>query len=98
MEEKPIEALIEKIAKECEVADADKWTITKIVKELSAEESKSIKAMRKKALEMLQKLDPKAAAIYASFQRMQVRTSSQLIEGFDRGNIIKSLLRETNVP
>jgi len=98
MEEKPIEALIEKIAKECEEANADKWTITKIVKELSAEESKGIKAMRKKAVEMLQKLDPKAAAIYASFQSMQVRTSSQLIEGFDRGNIIKSLLMETNVP
>ncbi len=98
MEEKPIEALIEKIAKECEEASADKWTITKIVKELSAEDSKSIKIMRKKALEMLKKLDPKAAAIYTSFQRMQVRTSSQLIEGFDRGNIIKSLLRETNVP
>ena len=98
MEEKPIEALIEKIAKECEEATADKWTITKIVKELSAEESKSLKVMRKKTLEILKKLDPKAAAIYASFQRMHVRTSSQLIEGFDRGNIIKSLLRETNVP
>ncbi len=98
MAEKPIEAMIEKIAKECEEANADKWTITKIVKELALEENKGLKKMRKKALEMLQQLDPKAAAVYASFQRMQVRTSSQLIEGFDRGNIIKSLLHETDVP
>ena len=98
MAEKPIEAMIEKIAKECEEANAGKWTITKIVKELALEENKSLKKMRKKALEMLQLLDPKAAAVYASFQQMRVRTSSQLIEGFDRGNIIKSLLHETDVP
>ncbi len=98
MGEKPIAALIEKIAKECGEADADKWTITKIVKQLSIEEKTSLKNLRKKALEMLQQLDPKAAAVYASFQRMQVRTSKQLIENFDRGNIIKSLLRETEVP
>ena len=98
MAEKPIEAMIEKIAKECEEANAGKWTITKIVKELALEENKGLKKMRKKAIEMLQLLDPKAAAVYASFQQMRVRTSSQLIEGFDRGNIIKSLLHETDVP
>jgi hypothetical protein len=98
MEEKPIEAMIEKIAKECGEANASKWTITKIVKGLSLEENKGLKKMRKRALEMLRQLDPKAAEIYASFQRMQVRTSSQLVEGFDRGNIIKSLLHETDVP
>lgn len=98
MPEKPIAAQIEKIAKECEEANADKWTITKIVKMLSSEEQTSPKNLRKKALAMLQQLDPKAAAVYTSFQRMQVRTSRQLIEGFDRGNIIKSLLRETEVP
>jgi len=97
MGEKPIAGLIEKIAKECEEANADKWTITKIVKKLSAESHSGIKELRKQALLMLQQLDPKAAAVYASFQRMQVRTSSQKIERFDRGNIIKSLLRETNV-
>ena len=92
MQEKPIAALIEKIAKECEEANADKWTITRLVKKLSSEEATGIKNLRKRALEILQQLDPKAATVYASFQRMQVRTSSQLIEGFDRGNIIKSLL------
>ncbi len=96
--QKPIAALIEKIAKECQEANADKWTITKIVKHLSSQKPKGIKEMRKMALLMLQQLDPKAASIYASFQKMQVRTSNETIEPFDRGNIIKSLLRETEVP
>ncbi len=95
--QKPIAALIEKIAKECQEANADKWTITKIVKHLSSQKPKGIKEMRKMALLMLQQLDPKAASIYASFQKMQVRTSNETIEPFDRGNIIKSLLRETEV-
>lgn len=97
MPEKPITALIEKIAKECEEANAGKWTVAKIVKQLSGEEATGIKNLRKKALVLLQQLDPKAGAVYASFQRMQVRTSRQAIEGFDRGNIIKSLLKETDV-
>jgi len=97
MQEKPIAALIEKIAKEFEEANAGKWTITKIVKALAEEDLKDAKAVRKKAVEMLENLDPKAASVYMSFQRMQVRTSLQVIEGFDRGNIIKSLLRETEV-
>lgn len=97
MQEKPIATLIEKIAKECEEANADKWTITKIVKKLSDQKETDLKTLRKHTLEMLQLLDPKAAAIYASFQKMEVRTSRQVVEGFDRGNIIKSLLRETEV-
>ena len=97
MPEKPIAAMIEKIAKECEEANADSWTITKIVKELSGQQT-NIRGLRKAALKLLQQLDPKAASIYASFQKMQVRTSKQIVEGFDRGNIIKSLLRETSVP
>ncbi len=98
MAEKPITALIEKIAKEFEEANADKWTITKIVKDLTKEPNLKSKQLKKKAFEMLQQANPKAAAVYASFQRMHVRTSKQLVESFDRGNIIKSLLRETAVP
>jgi hypothetical protein len=98
MAEKPIAALIEKIAKEFEEANADKWTITKIVKELTKDQCLNSKQIKKKALELLQQMNPKAAAVYASFQRMHVRTSRQIVEGFDRGNIIKSLLRETAVP
>jgi len=98
MAEKPITGIIQKIAKECEEAGSDKWTVTKIVKQLSEQEEQDIKNLRKKALELLQQLDPKAAATYTSFQRMQVRVTSQAIEPFDRGNIIKSLLKETSVP
>jgi len=97
MQQKPIATLVEKIAKECEDANADKWTITKIVKELNTEETRDMQALRRRALQLLQQLDPKAAAIYDSFRRMQVRTSGERIEPFDRGNIIKSLLRETDV-
>ncbi|MBN2067876.1 MAG: hypothetical protein JW744_05395 [Candidatus Diapherotrites archaeon] len=95
---KPINALIEKIADECKEANAGKWTITRVVKELNEIEAKDLKQLRQKALQLLQQLDPKAASIYASFQRMQVRTSREQIEAFDRGNIIKSLLKETDIP
>lgn len=98
MTNKPIAGLIEKIARECGEANADKWTITRIIKQLSEQEEQDIKSLRKKALELLQTLDPKAAATYASFQRMQVRVTNQLVESFDRGNIIRSLLKETEVP
>jgi len=95
-EQKPVEAIVEKIAKECEEADAGKWTIAKIIKELNSSGIEDPKKMRAKALELLKQLEPKAAEIFASFQRMLVRTSKLEIEQFDRGNIIKSLLKETN--
>ncbi len=94
---KPIASAVEKIAKECEEAGCTAWTITKVVKEISGEENASEKALRKKTLDLLTALDPQAAQVYASFQRMMVRTSRQTIAHFDRGNIIRSLLKETNV-
>ena len=94
---KPIAAVIQKIAKECEESGCSAWTVTKIVKEISKEEKISEKKLRKKALEILEGFDPAAAKVYASFQRMNVRTSKQTIEPFDRGNIIRSLLKETDV-
>jgi len=95
--EKPISESVEKIAKECEQAGASAWTITKIVKGLAEEETLNTEKLRKRVVEILKKLDPKTAAVFASFQRMNVRTSRLTIEPFDRGNIIKSLLKETNV-
>ena len=94
---KPIASAVEKIAKECGEAGCTAWTITRIVKEISGEENASEKTLRKKTLEILTALDPQAAQVYASFQRMMVRTSGQTIAHFDRGNIIQSLLKETNV-
>jgi hypothetical protein len=94
---KPIASAVEKIAKECAEAGCNAWTITKIVKAISGEENASEKTLRKKTMELLTTLDPQAAQVYASFQRMMVRTSGQTIAHFDRGNIIRSLLKETNV-
>jgi len=93
----PVEEGIEKIAKECEEAGASKWDITKIVKELSKAEPKDIKSLRSKAIEILEEINPKAASVYVSFHRLRVYTTNEKIEPFDRGNIIKSLLKETDV-
>jgi hypothetical protein len=95
--QKPVNTIIEKIAKECEDAGAGTWTITRIVKELSEEESRDQTKLRKKTLDILKTVDPKTANVFARFQKMNVRTSNQTISPFDRGNIIQSLLKETNV-
>ena len=92
-----IDEIIEKIAKECEEAKATKWDIIRIVKELEGEKDRDMESMRQKALEILERLNPDAAKIYASFYRMSVHNSQQEIRPFDRGNIVKSLLRETKI-
>lgn len=94
---KPIDSSVEKIAKECREATASEWDVTKIVKELNNSSLRDIEKMRSLAIETLELLNPKAATIYASFHRLKVFTSSQKIEPFDRGNIIKSLIKETAV-
>ncbi|MDP3762442.1 MAG: hypothetical protein Q8Q97_00005, partial [bacterium] len=53
--------------------------------------------LKKKAYEVIEKLNPEAAKTFISFERMKVFTSKEKRERFDRGNIIKSLLRETKV-
>ncbi len=94
---KPIDSSIEKIAKECKEATASDWDVTKIVKTLNNSNMRDIGKMRSLAIETLETLNPKAATIYASFHRLKVFTSAQKIEPFDRGNIIKSLIKETTV-
>jgi anaerobic ribonucleoside-triphosphate reductase len=92
-----IKPLVQKIAFECEEAGATKWDIIKIIKELNQMETQSERKLKEKAIEMLKKLNPKAAETYSSFDRMVVFTSKQEIEPFDRGNITKSLLKETKI-
>ncbi|MFH1240575.1 MAG: ATP cone domain-containing protein [Candidatus Diapherotrites archaeon] len=94
---KPIDSSVERIAKECREATASEWDVTKIVKELNNSNVRDIEKMRGLAIETLETLNPKAATIYASFHRLKVFTSAQKIEPFDRGNIIKSLVKETTV-
>ncbi len=92
-----VEESIEKIAKECEEAGATKWDVTKIVKELSKEKEKGIEHLRNKTIELLEEMNPKAANVYISFHKLRVHTTDEKIEPFDRGNIIKSLTKETDV-
>lgn len=96
MEDKPIRELIEQIALECREAGATQWDIAKLVKELNALNIRSIEALREKAIELLEKMNPEAAKVYNSFYKLKVFTSSEEIMPFDRGNIIKSLLKETD--
>ena len=96
-ERQPVEAMIEKVAKECEEASATKWDVARIVKELSQEEVSEIESLRDMALRLLEQLNPEAARIYASFHRLRVHTSANYVEPFNRGNIIQSLLKETDV-
>ncbi|MBN2127189.1 MAG: hypothetical protein JW703_02225 [Candidatus Diapherotrites archaeon] len=94
--EMPIREKIQKIALECREAGASEWETAKIIHALNEEEY-SQRKLRKKAIELLKKINPEAASIMESFTKMNVFTSIEWLEGFDRGNIIKSLLRETNV-
>jgi len=92
-----IKPLVQKIAFECEEAGATKWDIAKIVKELNEIETQSTRKLKEQAIEMLKKLNPNAAETYSSFDQMIVFTSKQELEEFDRGNITKSLLKETKI-
>lgn len=92
----PVKAVVEKIARECENAGATKWETIKIIKELGAEEKAGEQKLKEKALALLLTLNPDAAKVFESFARMHVHNSKQLIEQFDRGNIVKSLLQETH--
>ena len=98
MNMKIIEEKIQIIAKEIMEANASPWTITKIVKELSEMNTTSEKKLREKSQKLLEELDPQAAIIYNKFNQMKVYTSNEKILPFNRGHIIKSLLKETNLP
>ncbi len=93
---KPVLEKIQKIALECREAGASEWETAKIIKALHEEDSTPRK-LRKKAIELLKKINPTAGEVMESFTKMQVFTSKEWLESFDRGNIIKSLLKETSV-
>jgi len=93
---KPVKETIQKIIFECQESGATKWQVLKILKELETI-SGTEPQLRKKAAETLDKLNPEASATFRSFERMKVFTSGEKREAFDRGNIIKSLIKETSI-
>jgi len=97
LSKKPVKEELEKLALEFEEAGATNWDALKIIQELENEKLQG-KKMREKAIELLTKLNPKAAEVFSSFEKMRVFTSKEKIEAFNRGNITKSLTRETKIP
>ncbi len=93
----PVRTAVQLIAKEAEEAGCSKWDVLKVIKDLDEETDKNMDDLRRKTVDLLQKINPKAAEIYASYNRLHVYTSAEHLETFDRGNIIKSLLRETEI-
>ncbi len=92
-----IDEKIQLIAKEIGEANANPWTITKIINELNALNTRNDTKLRETALNLLKKMDPIAAKTYETFSRMKVYTSNETIQNFNRGQIIQSLLKETNI-
>jgi len=92
-----VEEKIQLIAKEIQEANANQWTVTKIIKSLTEMNTSSEKKLREKALELLKELDTTAAIIYERFSKMKVYASDETIRGFNRGNIVNSLLKETSI-
>lgn len=100
MPDENLDHILERIAVECEEAGASQWDTIKVLNELKHEFSaiEDMHSLRKRAIEILKEINPKASETYASFERLKVYTSKQFVEPFDRGNIVKSLLRETSIP
>lgn len=96
LQEKPVNEAIQRIAFEMQEAGATKWQVMHVLKELE-EFSGTEQQLRKRAYEVIEKLNQNAAKTFLSFERMRVFTSKEKREQFDRGNIIKSLLHETKV-
>lgn len=92
-----IEEKIQSIAKEIEESGATQWNITRIVKTLLEMNTTNEKKLREKTIELLKELDPSAAATYERFSKMKVYLSHEKIAPFNRGHIITSLLKETNI-
>lgn len=95
-EPKPVRETVQRIAFEMQEAGASKWQAMRVLKELEGLAGGE-QQLRKKAFEVMERLNPEAAKTFSSFERMKVFTSREKRERFDRGNIIKSLLRETKV-
>jgi len=93
---KPVAEVVQQIAFECSESGATKWQVLRIIKELE-EGGNANQQLRRKAAEILSRLNPEAAKNFMSFERLKVYTSAERREPFDRGNIIRSLLAETRI-
>ncbi len=95
-EKKTAKDSIQEIAFEIRESGATEWETLKVIKEIEQIQASQAQ-LRKKAAEILEKINEQAAKNFKSFERLKVYTSAEKKEPFDRGNIVKSLLKETNV-
>ncbi|MFH1774512.1 MAG: anaerobic ribonucleoside-triphosphate reductase [Methanobacteriota archaeon] len=88
------------ISRDCVEAGIDFYTSAEVASEVAKRiydriSTRDIQAMM---LEILYKKHPEAAERYKRFHSVQVRTSRNTIENFDRKKITASLVRETRLP
>jgi len=93
---KPIKESLQIIAFECYESGASKWQVMKVLKEIENFQGTK-KQLNTKVTEILAELNPEAAKTFSSFEKLKVFTSAEKRQAFDRGNIIKSLLKETKI-
>ncbi|MEE9474907.1 MAG: anaerobic ribonucleoside-triphosphate reductase, partial [Candidatus Hydrothermarchaeaceae archaeon] len=88
------------ISKECVMAGIDIYTAADIVAKIKNQipDEISTEKLHGMVLDTLDEKDPQAAGMFRSFHSMQVRTSRNTIEAFDRRKIVSSLQLETSLP
>ncbi|MFQ6105763.1 MAG: anaerobic ribonucleoside-triphosphate reductase, partial [Candidatus Hydrothermarchaeaceae archaeon] len=88
------------ITNECIEAGIEFFTAAEVALEVSKViyDGISTKEIQEAALEILYKKYPEVAERYKRFHSMQVRTSRNTIEPFDRKKIAASLVKETGLP
>ncbi|MEE8358598.1 MAG: anaerobic ribonucleoside-triphosphate reductase [Candidatus Hydrothermarchaeales archaeon] len=88
------------ITTECVEAGIEFWTAAEVALEVSKRiyDGISSDAIHKATIEALYKKNPEAAETYKRFHNMNVRTSDNLIETFDKKKIARSLIKETKLP
>ncbi len=88
------------ISRDCIEAGIDFYTSAEVASEVAKRirDGISTKEIQAMMLEILHKKHPEAAERYKRFHGVQVRTSRNTIENFDRKKITASLVRETRLP
>ncbi|MBN1160009.1 MAG: hypothetical protein JXA43_02100 [Candidatus Diapherotrites archaeon] len=92
-----VDERIQKICAECTELGANAWVVAKMADALEEYPSNNLSKMKKRAVTVLEKLDPEIASAYSALSRIQIRRSDQRVEEFDKQRIVRSLLDETTI-
>ncbi len=88
-----------RITDECIESGIPFWTAAEVALDISGRiyDGISTREIRSMTTELLYKRDPEAARRYERYHKMRVRTTRNIIEGFDRRKIVLSLISETGM-